>query len=193
MYLKLTCCWMNTVRENNLTNERDRKFMTVIAILSVAIPVLVALLFFMPKSGDANVDVSYLPGFHAFINSITAITLVVGYVNVKRGNTKVHRRAMLFAFGLSAVFLVSYVTYHFLGQRTVYGGDGLLKYIYYFILLTHIVLAIVIVPLVLLSVYFGITNQLKRHRRISRWTFPIWLYVAVTGVLVYLLISPYYA
>lgn len=183
---------MNTVKENSLTTQKDRRFLTLIAVLSVLIPVVVALLFFMPKSGESNVDVSYLPGFHACINSLTAITLVVGFVNVKRGNTKAHRAAMLFAFGLSAIFLVSYVTYHFLGQRTIYGGEGLLKYIYYFILLTHIVLAIAIVPLVLLSVYFGITNQLKRHRRISKWTFPIWLYVAVTGVLVYLLISPYY-
>ncbi|WP_276498240.1 DUF420 domain-containing protein [Pontibacter litorisediminis] len=184
---------MNTVKESNLTNERDRKFLTLIAVLSVAIPVVVALLFFMPKSGVANVDVSYLPGFHATLNSLTAVSLVIGYTLVKRGNTRGHRAAMLFAFGLSAIFLVSYVTYHFLGERTIYGGEGLLKYFYYFILLTHIVLAIVIVPLVLLSVYYGITNQLKRHRRISKWTFPIWLYVAVTGVLVYLLISPYYA
>ncbi|AKD03575.1 DUF420 domain-containing protein [Pontibacter korlensis] len=184
---------MNTVRESNLTTEKDRKFLTVIALLSVAIPLVVAVLFFMPKGDTPGVDVSYLPGFHAILNSLTAIALVVGYGFVKRGNSRAHRAAMLVAFGLSSLFLVSYVTYHFLGQHTVYGGDAPLKYIYYFILLTHIVLAVVIVPLVLLSVYFGITNQLKRHRRISRWTFPIWLYVAVTGVLVYLMISPYYA
>ncbi|WP_266204462.1 DUF420 domain-containing protein [Pontibacter kalidii] len=184
---------MSTVKESNLTSAHDRKFLTLIAVLSVIIPVVVALLFFMPKSGAADVDVSYLPGFHATLNSLTAVTLVIGYVNVRRGNTRAHRTAMLVAFGLSAIFLVSYVTYHFLGQRTIYGGEGLLKYIYYFILLTHIVLAVVIVPLVLLSVYFGITNQLRRHRRISKWTFPVWLYVAITGVLVYLLISPYYA
>lgn len=186
---------MNTVKEtsNLLTSGKDRKFMTLIAVLSVLIPVVVAALFFMPKSGDSSVDVSFLPGFHATLNSLTAISLVVGYINIKKRNIKVHRAAMLTAFGLSAIFLVSYVTYHFLGERTIYGGEGALKYFYYFILLTHIVLAVVIVPLVLLSVYFGISNQLSRHRRISRWTFPIWLYVAVTGVLVYLLISPYYS
>lgn len=165
----------------------------MIAVLSVLIPVVVALLFFMPKAGDSDVDVSYLPAFHAILNSLTAICLVIGYINIRKRKIRVHRVAMLTAFGLSAIFLVSYVTYHFLGERTSYGGDGALKYIYYFILLTHIVLAVVIVPLVLLSVYFGISNQLARHRRISRWTFPIWLYVAVTGVLVYLLISPYYS
>lgn len=185
---------MNTVKANNsLTTSRDRKFLTLIAVLSVAIPLVVAILFFMPKSESDKVDVSFLPAFHAILNSCTAVALVIGYYNIKRNHVKAHRASMLFAFGLSAIFLVSYVTYHFLGERTIYGGDGLLKYIYYFILLTHIVLAIVIVPLVLLSVYFGITNQLARHRRISRWTFPIWLYVAITGVLVYLLISPYYS
>lgn len=183
---------MNTVKESNLTSDKDRKFLTLIAILSVAIPMVVAVLFFMPKSGNSSVDVSYLPAFHAILNSMTAVALVIGFYFVKQGNSKAHRAAMLVAFGLSSIFLVSYVTYHFLGQRTSYGGEGILVYIYYFILLTHIVLAVVIVPLVLLSVYFGITNQLKRHRLISNWTFPIWLYVAVTGVLVYLMISPYY-
>ena len=184
---------MNTVKTNNeLTSARDRKYLTLIAVLSVAIPIVVAILFFMPKYGDATVDVSYLPAFHAILNSCTAVALIIGYVSIKRKLVKAHRGAMLAAFGLSAIFLVSYVTYHFLGERTIYGGEGTLKYIYYFILLTHIVLAIAIVPLVLLSVYFGITNQLERHRRISKWTFPIWLYVAITGVLVYLLISPYY-
>ncbi|MCJ8165276.1 DUF420 domain-containing protein [Pontibacter sp. E15-1] len=185
---------MDTVKANSekLTSGSDRKFLTLIAVLSVAIPVVVAALFFMPKAGNGAVDVSFLPAFHAILNSMTAVALVVGYVNIKRQNIRNHRTAMLVAFGLSSIFLVSYVTYHFLGVRTIYGGEGALKFIYYFILLTHIVLAVVIVPLVLLSVYFGISNQLARHRRISRWTFPIWLYVAVTGVLVYLMISPYY-
>jgi len=183
---------MNTVRTNKITPAKDRRFLALIAVLSVAIPVVVALLFFIPKDGGTKVDVSFLPPFYAFINFLTAVVLVVGYVNIKKGNIKIHRAAMLSAFGLSAIFLVSYVVYHLFGERTLYGGEGLLKYIYYFILLTHIVLAIIIVPLVLLSVYYGITDQLVRHRRISRWTFPIWLYVAVTGVLVYLLISPYY-
>lgn len=185
---------MNTVKENNkLTSGADKKFLTLIAVLSVLIPVVVAALFFMPKAGDGSVDVSWLPGFYAIINSLTAVALVVGYINVKRQNVKGHRAAMLAAFGLSCIFLVSYVVYHFLGERTIYGGEGALKYIYYFILITHIILSVAIVPLVLLSVYFGISNQLARHRRISRWTFPIWLYVAVTGVVVYLLISPYYS
>lgn len=183
---------MNTVNQNSPAVSRDRKYLVLIAILSVAIPVVVAMLFFMPKEGSKSVDVSFLPTLHAILNSLTAVALIIGYVNIKRGNIRIHRVSMVTAFSLSAIFLVSYVTYHFLGERTIYGGDGFLKMFYYFVLLTHIVLAVVIVPLVLLSVYFAITEQFVRHRRISRWTFPIWLYVAVTGVLVYLLISPYY-
>lgn len=167
--------------------------MVLIAVLSVAIPVVVAMLFYMPKEGSSQVDVSFLPTLHAILNSLTAVALVIGYYSIKKGNRKSHRNAMIVAFGLSSIFLVSYVTYHFLGERTIYGGEGLLKGIYYFILLTHIILAVIIVPLVLLSMYFGITEQYVRHRRISRWTFPTWLYVAVTGVLVYIMISPYYS
>ncbi|MFD2245744.1 DUF420 domain-containing protein [Pontibacter ruber] len=183
---------MNTVKANSTAASKDKKYLVLIAILSVLIPVVVAMLFFMPKEGSDKVDVSFLPTLHAILNSMTAIALVIGYINIRRGNIRNHRAAMLTAFGLSAIFLVSYVTYHFLGERTIYGGEGALKYFYYFVLLTHIVLAVVIVPLVLLSVYFALTDQVKRHRRISRLTFPIWLYVAVTGVLVYILISPYY-
>jgi putative membrane protein len=184
---------MNTVNQNKPAIGTDKKYLVLIAILSVLIPIVVAMLFFMPKQGSDAVDVSFLPTLHAILNSMTAVALVIGYYNIRKGNIKVHRATMATAFGLSAIFLVSYVTYHFLGERTIYGGDGFLKLFYYFILLTHIVLAVVIVPLVLLSMYFALSEQFVRHRRISRWTFPIWLYVAITGVLVYLLISPYYS
>ena len=116
--------------------NRDSKFLFLIAVLSVAIPVVVAYLFYMPKSGDPTaIDVSFLPKFHAILNSLTAVALIVGYWNIKNGNQKGHRLAMLAAFILSALFLVSYVTYHYFGQSTHYGGEGLLKYIYFFILL----------------------------------------------------------
>jgi putative membrane protein len=174
--------------------NKDSKFLLLIAILSVAIPVVVAYLFYMPKADEpATLDVSFLPKFHAILNSLTAFALVTGFVYIKRGNQKGHRAAMLAAFVLSSLFLISYVTYHYYGKSTHYGGEGVLKYVYYFILLTHIVLAAVIVPLVLLTVYFAITGKFHVHTQFSRWTFPIWLYVAVTGVLVYLMISPYYS
>ena len=99
---------------------------------------------------------------------------------------------MLTAFVLSSLFLISYVTYHYFGKSTSFGGEGLIRTVYFIILITHIILAAVIVPLVLLTVYFAITGQFRKHNRIARWTFPVWLYVAISGVLVYFMISPYY-
>ncbi|GEO05253.1 membrane protein [Adhaeribacter aerolatus] len=177
----------------NTFKANDTKYLILIAVLSVAVPLLVALLLFVPQTGKlGDVDVTFLPKLHALLNSLTAVALVTGYRFIKKGNARFHRFSMTTAFVLSAFFLVSYVTYHYQAAPTSYGGEGVLRTIYYFVLITHIILAAIIVPFVLLSVYFGISNQLVRHRRISRWTFPLWLYVAVTGVLVYFMIAPYY-
>jgi len=173
--------------------NNDRNYLILIAILSVAVPLLVAFLLFMPQTGKlGDVDVTFLPKLHALLNSLTAISLLTGYYFVKNKNIRGHRFAMVTAFTLSAFFLISYVTYHYQAAPTKYGGEGTLKTVYYVILITHIVLAAVIVPLVLLSVYFAVSEQINRHRKIARWTFPIWLYVAVTGVVVYFMIAPYY-
>ncbi len=173
--------------------NNDRKYLVLIAILSIAVPLLVALLLFMPQTGKlGDVDVAFLPKLHALLNSLTALALLSGYYFVKNRQIRGHRFSMVTAFTLSAFFLISYVTYHYQAAPTSYGGTGSVKTIYYFILITHIVLAAVIVPLVLLSVYFAISNQISRHRKIARWTFPIWLYVAITGVIVYFMIAPYY-
>ncbi|RDC61567.1 DUF420 domain-containing protein [Adhaeribacter pallidiroseus] len=173
--------------------NNDRKYLILITILSVVVPLLVALLMFKPQTGRlGNVDVTFLPKLHALLNSLTAISLLIGYSFVKSKNIRGHRFAMVTAFTLSAFFLISYVTYHYQAAPTKYGGEGTLKTIYYVILITHIVLAAVIVPLVLLSLYFAVSEQINRHRKIARWTFPIWLYVAITGVVVYFMIAPYY-
>lgn len=173
--------------------NKDSRYLALIAVLSIAIPVVVAYLFYMPKSGDITpVNVSFLPKLHAILNSLTAAALVVGYYFIKKGNQVAHRGAMFTAFVLSSLFLISYVTYHYFGKSTAYGGEGIMRSIYFFVLITHIILAVVIVPLVLLTIYFAITGQYRKHTRFSRWTFPVWLYVAVTGVLVYFMISPYY-
>jgi putative membrane protein len=172
----------------------DTRYLLLIAILSVVVPLLVAFLLFMPQTGKlGDLNVSFLPKLHAVLNSLTAIALIVGYYFIKNGNRRNHRFAMTTAFVLSAFFLISYVTYHYQAAPTTFGGEGTIKSIYYFILITHIVLAAVIVPLVLLSVYFALSNQFERHKKVSKWTFPLWLYVAITGVVVYLMISPYYA
>ncbi|MGV3586850.1 MAG: DUF420 domain-containing protein [Adhaeribacter sp.] len=175
-------------------NANDTKYLILIAVLSVAVPLLVALLLFVPQTGKlGDVDVTFLPKLHALLNSLTAIALLTGFRFIKKGNIRYHRFSMTTAFVLSAFFLISYVTYHYQAAPTSYGGEGVMRTIYYFVLITHIILAAIIVPFVLLSVYFAISNQLARHRRISRWTFPLWLYVAVTGVLVYFMIAPYYS
>ncbi|WP_345221536.1 DUF420 domain-containing protein [Hymenobacter koreensis] len=161
--------------------------------LGLIIPVVVAILYYFPQVFRvAGLDVSYLPAVNAVLNSLTAVLLVLGYVFIRQKKVAQHRAMMGSAFLLGAVFLVSYVVYHSQAVTTRFGGEGLIRTVYYFILITHIVLAALTVGLVLFTLYFALTNQFAKHRRIARWTFPIWLYVSVTGVIVYLMISPYY-
>jgi putative membrane protein len=131
-------------------------------------------------------DVSWLPMMNACINSAVSVLLVLGLVFVRRRKIAAHKTAMVLALVLSVFFLVSYVLYHAVAGDVKYGGTGFLKYTYYFILLTHILLSIAVVPLALFSVYRGLSNAIDKHKRIVRWAWPIWLYVSVTGVIVYL-------
>ncbi|WP_400193878.1 DUF420 domain-containing protein [Hymenobacter sp. B81] len=175
------------------TPATPRAYQIGMLALGLIIPVAVAVLYYFPQVFRvAGLDVSFLPAVNAGLNSLTALLLVVGFVFIRRGNVAAHRAAMGSAFLLGALFLVSYVVYHSQAETTRFGGEGLIRTVYYLVLLTHIVLAAVTVGLVLFTIYFALTNQFARHRRIARWTFPIWLYVSVTGVLVYLMISPYY-
>ena len=194
----------NTITQGS---GKDRTYMNIIGVLSVAIPVVVAFLIFIPQTGKlGDFDVTFLPHFNAVLNSATALCLAVGYYFTKTGKYNAHRTMMLSAFALSSLFLVSYVLYHFQAPSTKFGdsngdsilsadeieGVGGLRYMYLALLLTHIAAATIIVPLVLRSIYFGLTKQNERHRKVSAFTFPIWMFVAVSGVIVYLLISPYY-
>ncbi|MFY0252827.1 DUF420 domain-containing protein [Chitinophaga sp. 30R24] len=186
---------------------KNRNLNTTITIVSVAIPAIVTLLFFLPKPDmHPGFDVRILPLFHAILNSATAVLLLASLYLVKNGYVQAHKNINLVAVALSAVFLVSYVTYHALAPETRFGdldhndvldaGErvilGNVRYLYYFLLLTHIVLAGVIVPLVLFTLLRGFQNDIPRHRKIARITWPLWFYVAVTGVIVYIMISPYY-
>jgi len=179
-----------------------------IAIVSIVIPVLVAVLFVIPKPDiHAGFDVKVMPFFHAVLNSATAVLLVASLVFIKNGQRTAHKWANLSAVALSVIFLLSYVTYHFLTESTRFGDidhNGIVdstelgmvanvRYIYYFLLLTHIVLAVIIVPLVLFTLLRAFQDDNARHRRIARITWPIWFYVAITGVIVYIMISPYYS
>ena len=179
----------------------------IIIVLSILVPILVAFLFIHTKeNADVGEWVFFLPGLNALINSTTVILLISGVVFIKKGNEKAHRLAMLTAFILGFVFLISYVTYHASVPSTIYGdmnGDGLLddterlslggwRNFYIVLLLSHIFFAVVALPLVLMAVYYALTDNRKRHKAMVRFTFPVWLYVAITGVAVYFMISPYY-
>ncbi|MGO4772121.1 DUF420 domain-containing protein [Flavobacterium sp. W22_SRS_FK3] len=172
----------------------EKKYSKFIAIVSIIIPVAVAILFTV-KLKDFGFDVeplSFLPPIYAAINGITAIVLILAVIAIKKGNQKIHERLMTSAIALSVAFLVMYVAYHMTADSTKFGGEGIIKYVYFFILITHILLSIAIIPLVLITYVRALAKRFDRHRKIARITFPLWLYVAITGVVVYLMISPYY-
>lgn len=179
----------------------------LITIISIVIPITVVVLLSIPdNTGLMGSWVKILPHLNGVINSLTCITLIVGLVAIKRGDQSTHKKAMITSFSLGAIFLISYVIYHFSVESTVYGdinGDGSLskselvsiqssRGIYLFVLISHILLSIGVVPLVLFSILYAITGKFGQHKKIVRYTWPIWFYVSLTGVITYLLISPYY-
>jgi len=174
-----------------IKNKGIGKYKIWVWILSVAIPVVVATLFLI-KIPNVN-SLTFLPPIYASINAITAIVLTLAYFAIKNKNVLIHERLMKIAIGLSVIFLVMYVAYHMTSDPTPYGGTGILRSTYYFILISHILLSIGIIPLVLVTYVRAISNLFKEHKKIARYTFPIWMYIAVTGVIIYLMISPYYA
>ncbi len=159
--------------------------------VSVAIPLVVVVLLQLPRV-SIGIDTSFIPRLNALINSSVTVLLVVGYFLIRRGQREAHRKVMLTAFGLSVLFLVSYVIYHLTHEEVRFGGEGWIKAVYLFVLISHIGLSVFVVPLALFTLYPALLGRYANHRRIARWTFPIWLYVSVTGVLVYVFLSPYY-
>lgn len=172
------------------THEKTKNYNIWIWLLSIAIPIAVAVLFTVKIPGVERLG--FLPPIYATINGTTAILLIIAVYQIRKGNRKAHERLMKTAILFSVLFLVMYVAYHMTSDSTAYGGEGLLKYVYYFILLTHILLSIIVIPFVLITYVRAISGQFYKHRKIARITYPLWLYVAVTGVIVYLMISPYY-
>lgn len=175
-------------------NNIETKYNKIIIALSIVIPVAVAILFGinLRKLGFDVEPLSFLPPIYATINGFTAVFLVAAVVAIKNGKRKLHERLMKFAIACSVAFLVMYVAYHMTSDSTKFGGEGAVKYAYFFILITHIVLSIVIIPLVLITYVKALAQRFDKHKKIAKITFPIWLYVAITGVIVYLMISPYY-
>lgn len=184
-----------------------RFFLRIIYVVSVLVPVMVAFLVIVPsKLSFFGSWVSFLPGVHAVINSLTSVLLVLALIAIKRGDVSLHRWLMLVCFSLGVIFLLSYVLYHAHSDSVRYGDvdhDGLLsadelsivgfsRHVYLALLLSHVLLSLVVVPFVLISLYYGLTRQIDRHKRVVRYTYPVWLYVSITGVLVYFMIKPYY-
>lgn len=174
--------------------EEEKKYKKWIVALSIIIPLGIAVLFGvnLKEMGYDVQPLSFLPPIYATINGITAVLLVIAVSAVKRGNRKLHENLIKVCMGCSAVFLLMYVAYHMTSESTSYGGEGVLRYVYFFILITHILLSIIVVPFVLFTFVRGISGAYERHKRLARITYPMWLYVAVTGVIVYIMISPYY-
>lgn len=172
---------------------KEKNYTPLISILTVVLVGLIAVLFFLPAyDGEIGFDVKILPLLNAIFNSFTFIALLVALIAILKKNVRMHRAFIGAAFVSTTFFLVSYVAYHYLTESTSYGGEGALRSIYFFVLITHILLAIVIVPLALISAVRGLQMKVDKHRKIARWTMPIWLYVSFTGVVVYLMIAPYY-
>lgn len=173
------------------TISKEKNFLPIIIAVSIIIPAAVGILFYGPKL-NFDFKFTFLPAINATLNGTTSLMLIAGIIAIKNKKRTLHEALMKTALLLSALFLVSYITYHITTPSTRFGGEGIIKSIYYFILLTHIVLAAAIVPLVLITFVRALSEKFDKHRIIARWTFPMWLYVTITGVIVYFMIAPYY-
>lgn len=174
---------------------RRYNYTPVAIIISIAIILLIASLVLLPGyQGEIpeGFDLTILPLANAILNSFGFVFLVAGLVAIRRRRIDTHRRFILAASTTTFLFFLSYIAYHFLASSTPYGGEGVMKFVYLFILITHIVFAIATLPLALISLFSGLSMDVRRHRRIARWAMPLWLYTTATGVIVYILISPYY-
>ena len=173
---------------------QEKKYKKIITALSIVIPLAVAALFGvnLKDLGFNIVPLTFLPPIYASINGLTAILLIAAVVAIKNGNKKLHEQLNTTAIACSLAFLLMYIAYHMTSNSTTFGGEGAIKYIYYFILITHIILSVIVIPFVLTTYMRAKLGNFTQHKKIARITFPLWLYVAITGVIVYLMISPYY-
>jgi putative membrane protein len=188
-------------------NQTKGKYTITILVVSVVIPLAVAILLLMPEKINTRGDwVKILPHLNGLINTVTTGVLLIGFIFIKSGRIRPHKISMLTAFSLGILFLISYLIYHSTSPSTIFGdvnGNGILeleesskmggmRYVYLAILASHILLAIVVVPFVLFSIYYALVARFDMHKKTVRYTLPVWLYVSITGVVVYLMISPYY-
>lgn len=164
-----------------------------VILISIAIPVGIVLLFRVPHSGaPVGFDLKVLPLVEAMLNFTTFVLLLASLYFIRRGNRRAHKACNLTAVALSVLFLVVYVTFHYLSPQAHYGGEGPVRYVYFFLLITHIILSAVIVPLVLVTLIRALKGNFARHKKIARITWPLWVYVTLSGVIVYVMMAPYY-
>jgi len=178
----------------NLNHSKEIKYKKGITLLSIIIPLAVAALFGinLRKMGFNVEPLDFLPPIYATINGIAAILLIAAVIAIKNGKRVIHERLNTLAIICSVLFLVMYVAYHMTSDSTKFGGEGMIRYVYYFILISHILLSVTIIPLVLVTLMRAKLREFAAHKKMAKITFPLWLYVAVTGVIIYLMISPYY-
>ncbi len=176
-------------------SNQEKKYNRIITALSIVIPLAVATLFGvnLKKLGFDVEPLTFLPPIYATINGLTAVLLILAVIAIKKGNKKLHEQLNTSAIICSVLFLLMYIAYHMTSESTTFGGEGVIKYVYYFILITHILLSIAVIPFVLITFVRARLGKFPEHKKIAKITFPLWLYVAVTGVVVYLMISPYYS
>ena len=184
----------------------NKKYLILIIVISVVVPLLVAFLILFPAKLNLGDWVYHIPTFNALLNTATSILLISALVAIKSKNIKWHRALMTTGFSLGAIFLLTYVLYHSSATTTIFGdinGDGLLsdverglviisRPVYVAVLISHISLSVIVIPLVLMSFFYSLNARIEEHKKIVKFTFPIWLYVSMTGVIVYLMVSPYY-
>ncbi len=175
---------------NNIASQEEKKYNKWIVALSIIIPLVVAIMFGI-KIPNVK-PLTFLPPIYAAINGVTATILLLAFWAIKNKKIIVHERLMKTAIVLSVLFLGMYVAYHMTSDSTKFGGEGAIKYVYYVVLITHILLSVIVIPFVLITYVRAITKDFERHKKIARFTFPLWLYVAISGVVVYIMISPYY-
>ncbi|MFK7935115.1 MAG: DUF420 domain-containing protein [Saprospiraceae bacterium] len=162
-------------------------------VASVLSAVVLLLVVFMRKIHfETGIDFSFLPPLHATLNGLAAIALMFSFYFIKNKNVEAHKRANVVALLLSTLFLLSYVVYHTTTEATSFGGEGTIRYVYFFLLITHVILAAVILPFILFTFIRAYTGQIDKHRQMAKWVYPLWLYVAITGPLCYLMLRPYY-
>ncbi len=160
---------------------------TIVSVLVLALVIVMRRIHI-----DTGIDFSFLPPFHASVNALAAIALMFSFYFIKNKNIEAHKKANFLALGLSVLFLLSYVVYHLTTEATKFGGEGNIRYVYFFLLITHVILAAVILPFILFTFIRAYTGQIEKHRKMAKWVYPLWLYVAITGPVCYLMLRPYY-